>query len=315
MDTDLLSATSTTKASSFIAETGADVVFRRGEEILGLPVVKDKIWNVEVTITPAEAKQILLAMPPQRPLSAANVRYFRGLILAGRFVVTHQGIAFDRFGMLVDGMHRLTACIEADRAIAVQATFNMSRDFFHAMDRGKVRSAADDLVTAAITGTVKEASLLATASRVLYQMDNGFAPWVTPNKSEFGLPEMQEVIARHPNLQWCVDWVYRHKSCWRGIGMGVAAGLYTALRERSYTKAAEFMEQIAKGENLRHGDPAYAFREYKRALGPNSGKYHRQAIMIVLVRCWNAFVEGRQLLKVTSHMRGEEAFPAISKGK
>ena len=85
MDTELLSAPNATKAGSFIADTGPDVVLRRGEEILGLPVVKDKTWNVEVTITPAEAKAVLLAMPPQRPLSAVNVKYFKNLIAAGRF--------------------------------------------------------------------------------------------------------------------------------------------------------------------------------------------------------------------------------------
>lgn len=315
MDTELLSATTATKSGSFITDTSADVVFRRGEEILGLPVLKDKTWNIESTITPAEAKAILLAMPPQRPLSAANVRYFKGMILAGRFVVTHQGIAFDRAGMLIDGMHRLTACVEADRAIAVQVTFNLSREFFHAMDRGKVRNAADDLVTAAIAGTSKEASVLATAARVLHQMDNGNTPWQTPHKYEFGMPEMEAVIDRHPHLSSCVSWAYKHQTRWRGIGMGVAAGLYTVFRERNYAKAEEFMEQVANGESLRHGDPAYAFREYKRSLGPNSGKYSRQNIMIVLVRCWNAFVEGRQLLRVSAHMKGEDTFPEISKGK
>jgi hypothetical protein len=32
-------------------------------------------------------------------------------------MVTHQGIAFDTQGVLVDGQHRLAAIIEADRPV------------------------------------------------------------------------------------------------------------------------------------------------------------------------------------------------------
>lgn len=315
MDTETLSAPNATKSGSFIADTGPDVALRRGEEILGLPVVKDKTWNVEVTITPAEAKAILLAMPPQRPLSAVNVKYFKNLIAAGRFCVTHQGIAFDKAGMLLDGMHRLTACVEADLAISVQVTFNLPRDLFHAMDRGRNRSTSDDLVTGSLAGSRKDAEILSAAVRVLFQLDRGRMPWTSPDKSEFQMAEASETIDRHPYIHDAASFVYRHQSSWRGVGMGLAAAFYALFREKHHAKADAFMTQLALGENLRAGDPAYALREYKRSLGPQHGRYSRQAMSIAMVRAWNAFVEGRKLLKVTSQIRGEEGFPEISKGK
>jgi hypothetical protein len=315
MDTESLSSTAAIKAGSFITETSAHVTLRRGEEILGLPAVKDKRWNVEVTISPAEAKAILLAMPTQRVISEANVRFFVDLIRSGRFHWTHQGIAFDENGGLMDGMHRMLACVKADRSIVVQVTFNMPRELFNALDRGKARSLADDLVTGGLVANKPQSEALATAARVLFQLDRGRAPWETPDKNEFQLAEMAQVIERHPAVMDSVDWTYQHRRCWRGLGMGAAAGFYTAFRERNAGKADLFMEQIALGEDLRHGDPGYAFREYKRDLGPNGGKYRRQTILIVLVRCWNAFVEDRLLLKASSQVKGELNFPAISKGK
>lgn len=315
MDTDALSASSLTKAGSFIAETAQDAALRRGEEILGLPVVKDKTWSAEVTITPAEAKAILLAMPPQRPLSAVNVEYFENLITTGRFCVTHQGIAFDKAGTLLDGMHRLTACVEADRAISVQVTFNLSRELFCAMDRGRTRTTSDDLMTGALASTRKDAEILSSAARILFQLDRGRYPWASPGKSEFQMAEVSETMDRHPYIYDAASFVYRHQSSWRGFGMGFATAFYTVFREKHYAKADAFMEQLALGENLKVGDPVYALREYKRSIGPQHGRYSRQTMSIVTVRAWNAFVEGRTLLKITSQMRGDEGFPEISKGK
>ena len=88
-------------------------------------------------------------MPKQRPLRPADVQLFKTLILTGRFKQTHQGIAFDVDGRLFDGQHRLEACVEADAAIEVQCTFNMDRDLFECLDRGRVRSLVDDLITTA----------------------------------------------------------------------------------------------------------------------------------------------------------------------
>lgn len=315
MDTELLSAPNAPKAGSFIVDTGPDVVSRRGEEILGLPVVKDKTWNIEAVITPSEAKAILLAMPPQRPLSAANVRYFKELIAAGRFRVTHQGIAFDKSGKLIDGMHRLTGCVEADAAIAVQVTFNMDRDFFACMDRGRTRTHADDLVTAAVTGDAKTASILAGATKILFMLDNGRVPWSSLAKFEFGASEMTAVLERHPYVFDAASFVYVQSRAFRGLGQSPASAFYTLFREANHAKADRFMEQIVRGENLRVGDAAYALREWLKYLPNAHATNVRQASMIAFVRCWNAFVSGRTLHRVSSTLRPDQTFPEISRGK
>src|SRR5437588_12211091 len=66
------------------------------------------------TITPAKAGEMLDANTTNRPLSKAVVRSFAEAMRRGEWVVTHQGIAFDTAGVLVDGQHRLAAIIEAD---------------------------------------------------------------------------------------------------------------------------------------------------------------------------------------------------------
>ena len=45
-------------SDSFIQETAPEAAHKRGEEILGFPVIKGKTWTVGTIIAPVNAKQI-----------------------------------------------------------------------------------------------------------------------------------------------------------------------------------------------------------------------------------------------------------------
>src|SRR5438046_2404287 len=55
------------------------------------------------------AEQWLAANTANRPLSRSTVRGFADAMRSGEWLVTHQGVAFDTDGVLVDGQHRLAA--------------------------------------------------------------------------------------------------------------------------------------------------------------------------------------------------------------
>jgi hypothetical protein len=74
------------------------------------------------------------------------------------------------------------------------------------------------------------------------------------------------------------------------------------------------MSQIVGGEYVGHGNPAYHFREYKRGESKAKSKIHRSTQMIILVRAWNAFIEGRRVTYLHAGMVGDVNFPVISKG-
>ena len=60
-------------------------------------------------------------------------------------MVTHQGIAFDVNGVLVDGQHRLAAVIEADVPVELTVFTEVGEGTFDVLDTGKRRTAADVL--------------------------------------------------------------------------------------------------------------------------------------------------------------------------
>jgi hypothetical protein len=100
-------------------------------------------WQRWVIITPEIAKELLKRNVDNRPLRAVVVDNYRRVIEAGNWHLTHQGLAMDRRGVLQDGQHRLQACINAEKPIAVSMTVGLPVDNFKAIDEGRNRSVAD----------------------------------------------------------------------------------------------------------------------------------------------------------------------------
>lgn len=70
-----------------------------------------------VQVTPAMAKEWLSKNPKNRKLSLPLARQYASDMKHGEWKLTHQGIAFDKNGNLLDGQHRLMGIVIADVTI------------------------------------------------------------------------------------------------------------------------------------------------------------------------------------------------------
>jgi hypothetical protein len=77
-------------------------------------------------ITPEIARRYLAANHCNRNLSRPHVIRLVNAMLSGEFHHTHQGIAFDEFGNLIDGQHRLSAIVESGTSQPMQVTRGIS---------------------------------------------------------------------------------------------------------------------------------------------------------------------------------------------
>lgn len=99
------------------------------------------------TITPEMAAKYLEKNTRNyRNSKPSRVLEFVRLIKSGKFVETHQGIAFDEDGVLGDGQHRLQAIVSAGVSVKAQVTRGMSRDAFLYVDRPLLRNLADQFL-------------------------------------------------------------------------------------------------------------------------------------------------------------------------
>jgi len=96
------------------------------------------------TITPGQAKRILTENNGRnRPLSQSHANRMAKLITDGDFKLTHQGIAFNCDGTLIDGQHRLWAVVISGIATEFMVTRGLPADARDSIDLGRKRDARD----------------------------------------------------------------------------------------------------------------------------------------------------------------------------
>ena len=95
------------------------------------------------TITPEVARSYLEHNRRNRKVKPRQVESLSRDIKRGNFYLTHQGIAFDESGTLVDGQHRLLASLMANLPITVMVSRNVPVECVNAIDRGETRSVCD----------------------------------------------------------------------------------------------------------------------------------------------------------------------------
>lgn len=74
-----------------------------------------------------------------RPMNESRTQSFCDIIHAGQWKVTHQGIALDNLGCVIDGQHRIKGILLSGQTVPIRVTWNMSRDVTDAIDTGKSR--------------------------------------------------------------------------------------------------------------------------------------------------------------------------------
>jgi hypothetical protein len=81
----------------------------------------------------------------QRRLRKSTVDAYAQQMKAGQWELTHQGIAFDVNGALIDGQHRLAAVVQANVTVPMLITTGAPVESFGALDCGATRSLGDRL--------------------------------------------------------------------------------------------------------------------------------------------------------------------------
>jgi hypothetical protein len=208
-------------------------------------------------ITPARAAELLAANTTNRPLSRATVRSFAEAMRRGDWLVTHQGIAFDTNGVLVDGQHRLAAVIEADLPVEMTVFTEVEPDTFDVLDTGKRRNAADVL---AIEGE-KSTTMLAAMVRTVWLYRN--RPDASWSGGGAGVTNHQivQTLEANPKIR---EFVAVGERIAAETGMiKSAAGAAAYLVEQANKKAAleEWYEGIIDGAGLAKTDPRLTFRK------------------------------------------------------
>jgi hypothetical protein len=98
-----------------------------------------------VSITPAMAQEWLSRNVNNRTPTPKRIELYASAMKAGKWRLTHQGIAFDELGFLSDGQNRLMAIVKSGVTVRMWVFRGMPCESRDELDTGRPRSAADTL--------------------------------------------------------------------------------------------------------------------------------------------------------------------------
>ena len=248
-------------------------------------------------ITPERAEALLGSKHDNRPVSEAVVAKYARDMAAGQWRLTHQGIATDAEGRLVDGEHRLWAVTRAGVSVRMVVVRGMTEADREAFDQGRGRSVADALRFSG-HGDIPRAA--ASWVRVLANLNARRHTAVSP----------AQVRAERERLRPSIDYMLAHGPKTRPLNRApvVAAMVYAHAVE---PKAVEtFMPAYLSGAALAEGSPVLCLRGYVLERLPGVREGERRTAWKTL-RALMAFARGESLARLTETDEGLKYFAKL----
>lgn len=260
------------------------------------------------TINPEEAERLLGGGGRNRSLAQSYVEWIATQMVKGRWICNGESIIFDERGRLMDGQHRLAACVESGtpfESVVVRGV--PRRAAFATIGGGRGRSVADVLK---ISGE-SEQCMLASALGWLWRYEHK-GMLTTLRALGWTARNALALLRRHPNIRDAINEV-RSKAMnpLRPVsGMATIYYLYASIEEK---KATTFMAQVRSGEGIRRGDPAYALRRWLLNRGQGGKQPRTSEILAVTAKAFRAYFEGERIITLAWKRSGKspEEFPAL----
>jgi len=107
--------------------------------------ISEDPFSSVINVTPYLAREMLNTSVGNRKTRLWYVDVLARTMKRGEWRVTSQGLGFNKNGELVDGHHRLMACIQANTTISMTITMGLPLDAYEVMDVGMLRTYSDRL--------------------------------------------------------------------------------------------------------------------------------------------------------------------------
>lgn len=239
----------------------------------------------KIEITPEIAKKWLgQNTASNRKVSKRTVEAYAREMKAGRWHTTHQGIAFNQAGELIDGQHRLNAILLAEVPIEMYVYTGLPVEYNAPIDQGYNRR---------VDQILGISSRKASIARSVWALENNMVRGGF--KSSVGIVE--DVVSRlDETITELIDLAPS-----KFVGTAIVGALVYA-HPIHPAKVASFTRQLHTGELLERGDPAHALRNWMIRV------QHRTNAENIIGTC-NAIaaeLQGRKIIRIAGGRDADE---------
>lgn len=212
-----------TSSKALDSQSIHDIFKSKSKYYAGIKSVKTSLKHVEIFISPRLARDMLQFSQrgavnknnKNRKLSRSKVNKYAEAMMAGRWCLTGEPIIISDDGEILNGHHRLQACLEAGVGFISTVTYGVIDDLsFAHIDVGNMRSRAQVLEMSGVKVSAQVLSRVAMLAKAFNMTKNKFDFRGTQGTS-FQPAEILNYVEEHEELALSVDFastiVKRHK--------------------------------------------------------------------------------------------------------
>lgn len=235
--------------------------------------------NGVMEITPEIAKDLLGDdNEHQRNKSVSHVAFLANEMESGRWQMNGEPIIVSNTGRVLDGQHRLTACIKCGKSFKTIVVSGVPDECFKTIDTGMKRTTGNILQMAGVPNANAMAAgmLWFWKYRLAKERKGSLNMWDKPSSKEILDMVQKDMDICGRAFAVVNDVCYTHKALTRSIGVG----LYLAFSKYdNEARASEFFGKLASGANLEEGSPILALKNKLSSLiGERDGEGKRQVM-------------------------------------
>lgn len=259
--------------------------------------------SIEV-VTPDVARNWLSVNTSNRSINKRLVDRLASQMKSGEFVTNGEAIIFSDDNRLIDGQHRLNACVLSGVSFRSVVVRGVHHNAFYTIDTGSARTAADSLQ---IMGN-KNAAQLAAAAKAAIILSSEY-----PNFGAF-VPhsEIIDWIEKNSDIR---DWTAWFCSNSKNRALAEPSLLISVAYLASHCfdneKVRAFFQSCHDGVGLEKNDPAYVLRERLIANRTGKARLQKKDVAALIIKALVAQMSGKKINVLRWSANANEAFPKI----
>lgn len=254
-----------------------------------------------VTVTPKMAFDWLKKNVRNRPPSPAVVERYAESMEAGKWSLTGDPIRFTEAGVLIDGQHRLAACVLCGVAFKSVVVDGVQPDAFNNIDQGYKRTLGHMFAR----DRKKNYVVLAAAAAFVHRYRNGMG------KSAIAIEDGYKVLSSCRSLQRCTNIARTFPRSICPLTHPIIAALMSLTVEKHGDRALEFWKQVGTTEGLIAGSPQHMLYRRLREVASDE-TVGRDAAPALAIKAFNEWIGGAKKIRCLKFDPASEAFPEIA---
>ncbi len=266
------------------------------------PVVQNHQFTKLELVTPKQAKEWLESSNTKnRNIREQHVNMLAREMELGRWKENGDAICFDWNGRLLDGQHRLSACMKSDKPFYTNVTRNIDPAADITKDKGIPKTASDHLV---LEGE-KHGTLLASILRGIWAWENGKLSGYRSIKTSTA--DLIDTLRQHPNARESATAVQNND-----VMPGSLAGFcHYAFGTKDPDARDVFFHRLFTGLDVAPTDSVYHLRQYMlhAKSSRTQAKLTVTSTLALTINAWNAMRQGKFVKQLK--YRAATEFPTI----